>query len=1427
MKNYDKPNSFAILFLACCALLAHASSASVDQQSILVSFKGQVEYRPTPTSEWQRAQTGETLAIGAQLKTQAVSSANILFPDGTQIKLAESSELTIRAAKTNDTKKLSSADLLLSRGKLWGRAKDLSGQLSVSTPTATAAVRGTEWEVDATTPGVGTVTVLSGQVELSNAEGSVLLNKNMLGTAKVNQKPSTSRINNARDRVQWVSHYRPLPALYFDISINTPASDGEADVIDQQICEDAVGVTELNMAANDQLSLETLKSCALHAMTKNKVKIAFDLLQAHKNLAESWLGLQIKADLAALSGDYEKAQNIFDSTRDERNINTAIDAQRAAIDLHFGHLHKVTAYLNSAEFKSSKSPQKYLVAGDYFFLEGEFFNSEAAFHAALDIDMTKIEALIRLAKLNREYGNALKSQALLNVALELEPENYLAKSQNAELQLTNANYGAAISAFQSILLDSPDDLLALNALAEAYLAENRLEEALKSTQKAGLVEPASALPNLTAGLIRHQKGNLKGSYGEFLDASEKDPRNPLPMFLLSAISADEYRIDEAMDFSKAALKRIPYLKSLDKVSSDQNGSSNIGNAYSKFGLEDFAKLYALDSYQSNWAGSQFFLAEREPDSFARSSLSLRGFINEPTTFGASKRRISLVNRSNVSTEVIYDRSGESDIKSDDLRVAVSGLTFAPVPLSFFVQQTKGNTQDNGYGKEFSDTVSSISSAYSPFVTGSVIADAKMGSAWERQISRAEKDITTLGLGIKPTSQLSLFALYVDSEEQSPVSRIGANADKITSADSYLTLDKSDADVSLSEALRLFPLINETTEGRYVNKLFIAGFKFQISDSLSLLGKHSRTSNFSDVAYSDTTICQLSTLTNQSVGLELQDALFPMYQEIGFLNNFYSPQNPNAMPDSFWELYDQALKRDFGGECPQSAFSDKSYQTHLAGYNRKSDSLRDASLFLEMSGPKVDFSIGYEISKARNINSWGSTGTDINHYQASAAAITKEIGSLPGIDFFCGISPIQSPLCQSIVGGQSALFNTLIGTSNFVEETGFYGRDSLQSQYVSAHVKFKAHDKAVLEIAIQGVDTKASFFKRYRDTAVDYLYGGFGIFFPGADVSDVTGDTVSIQAPQASLTDPSGSGWKFRASASLLLKPREGVYINIGHTDFVKPNLNVTLAPVYLGFSPSLPYRVGGDSRVSTQRVGATFITDDDALFRVSLSQSKISPEKISDNSGWGGSFIAPSTKGYTEWLTSDVFDQMRSNKLRGLNTSVGPYQGALCSNCRRNTKLEFAGNLVLSEKLSASLTYIHHWKSKVSPIGASDFLSGSLECLSAVIDDTACSRRQLSLYNGQVFPRHYIKTGITWLPMPNIEASLLVEHVTQTEMLLAADKAATEQPIEIIASRQWTDAHAMLRWQSSDRKFRVEAMMNSIFSAKYPANFVIRSSLNF
>ena len=127
----------SILKVIIIALFAwHSGTALAD--AVLISFSGEAKVKATDSELWREAKVNEVLTEGFTLKTEKYSNANLLFEDGTQIKLAENSSLLIRALRNKSPSKVSSTELLLCRGKLWGRSKQLPGDLTIATTTATA-----------------------------------------------------------------------------------------------------------------------------------------------------------------------------------------------------------------------------------------------------------------------------------------------------------------------------------------------------------------------------------------------------------------------------------------------------------------------------------------------------------------------------------------------------------------------------------------------------------------------------------------------------------------------------------------------------------------------------------------------------------------------------------------------------------------------------------------------------------------------------------------------------------------------------------------------------------------------------------------------------------------------------------------------------------------------------------------------------------------------------------------------------------------------------------------------------------------------------------------------------------------------------------------------------------------------------------------
>ncbi len=194
--------------------------------------------------------------------------------------------------------------------------------------------------------------------------------------------------------------------------------------------------------------------------------------------------------------------------------------------------------------------------------------------------------------------------------------------------------------------------------------------------------------------------------------------------MMGLMQGDALDLGAAVDAARQAQARMRYLKSLNPIANDQKGSANLGSALANFGAEEWASYYAAQSYTPYWAGSHLFLADRYNGKFNKNSELFAGFLADPTVFGASNRSSSLVTTPGTYGRVDLSASGDNR-EHASLTATVNGLTNSPVPVSYFA----------------SDSVD--------------VARPRSDR------SNGRDNNVTLGLGIKPNYNTSLFAFVTD------------------------------------------------------------------------------------------------------------------------------------------------------------------------------------------------------------------------------------------------------------------------------------------------------------------------------------------------------------------------------------------------------------------------------------------------------------------------------------------------------------------------------------------------------------------------------------------------------------------------------------------------------------------------------------------
>ena len=154
---------------------------------------------------------------------------------------------------------------------------------------------------------------------------------------------------------------------------------------------------------------------------------------------------------------------------------------------------------------------------------------------------------------------------------------------------------------------------------------------------------------------------------------------------MAMIHLDRIEPGAAAEEARAALERIPFLRSVNGVADNQRGTANFGAPLAFMGLEEWARSTAQDSYLPTWGGSHLFLSDRYPGDFDRRSELMQGFITDPVVFGASNRFLSLVPEPGNHATASVNYAHSDDLHLVEPVLTLNGYAASPFPTAYFAE----------------------------------------------------------------------------------------------------------------------------------------------------------------------------------------------------------------------------------------------------------------------------------------------------------------------------------------------------------------------------------------------------------------------------------------------------------------------------------------------------------------------------------------------------------------------------------------------------------------------------------------------------------------------------------------------------------------------------------------------------------------------
>jgi tetratricopeptide (TPR) repeat protein len=726
--------NFRIL-LTClvCLILEPAAAQEVRGSASVLSLQGRAEYRANLGAPWQALRVNQQLEAGQWLRTAPHSRVALLLTDRTQVRLNQNSVLEILAigAKPLSPGQTKFRQLL---GRSWVQSKTPPKNLTWVTPTAVAGLRGTDWEVEVAEDGRSVLSVFHGEVSYANDAGEVIVQANEQAVAEQGKAPVKRLVRNLKDRVQWVTAYQVEPLRHIWLNNDSlPDKRARLAALNPAVSEtahergnllaDLNRWTEAEQAFKQSLAaqparLEARIGLAWAALWRNDPAAATAQLDASRGEEESenWqlanaarlilahditaaltalhklidrpasqpAAHLILADLMAYEGRIEAALSTLDTARQAFPESARVDAMAARLHLLNDQVDAARAASDRAIGNDLADYSSWLVRGDIERREGRADAAFAAYGMALSLNPGDDRAWFGRGNVFNEREYVREARADLDAAIARNPSGLGYQGERGTLETFANEFDAADTAYRAALDAQPADFVALTGLGLMELKRGNPQAALDAFLKASVMEPRYARVHVYTAAAYYKLGDVKQARGELARAAELDDKDPLPYFMSALLLSDQFSPAEAVEAAREAMRRLPWLKSLNQLANDPQGSANLGQAFAFMGMEEWARSYAENAYNPLWASSHLFLADRYSGLFSKNSELFQGLISDPTVFGASNRNKDLIPSPGTHLSASLRASHASNLDGISPQIAFSGYQVAPKPLAWYL-----------------------------------------------------------------------------------------------------------------------------------------------------------------------------------------------------------------------------------------------------------------------------------------------------------------------------------------------------------------------------------------------------------------------------------------------------------------------------------------------------------------------------------------------------------------------------------------------------------------------------------------------------------------------------------------------------------------------------------------------------------------------
>jgi Flp pilus assembly protein TadD len=543
------------------------ASAAETIRLELVDLQGSVEVLHKDQREWQPAKINIVLGPGDAIRTRKDSRAAIRTDSEGIIRLDQLS--TLRIPEQVSPRKRFLINLL--KGAAYFFHRERPAQTDFETPLVSGAIRGTEFNLAVAGNGKTVVSLIDGEVALSNPQGELALSTGEEAVVEPASAPRKSSMLDATNIIQWCLYY---PAV-LDVP-EIPFSESE-----RQALQDSIAAYSIGNLPN---------ALALYPAERQAGGDGERIYRAQLHLA---------------AGQVAEAEQAI-SALQEPNAKTLAEALRVLI---------AAVKFQKLEFNPPRQTASGLLAKSYYAQSRSGLEEALTLaRAAVRQDAKFAYGWARVAELEFSFGHTAQAKEAIQTALKLSPQNAQALATKGFILAAEGKFRAAREEFdRAIALDG--------ALANGWLGRGlsqfRMGHAHQGREDllvAAALEPNRAVLRSYLGKAFDSTSQGVLAEKELLLAKRFDPNDPTAWLYSALLNQRRNRINHAIDDLEHSIElnnnRQVYRSALLLDEDRAVRGANLANIYSDAGFTDPAFREAARSANRDYSdfSSHLFLA---------------------------------------------------------------------------------------------------------------------------------------------------------------------------------------------------------------------------------------------------------------------------------------------------------------------------------------------------------------------------------------------------------------------------------------------------------------------------------------------------------------------------------------------------------------------------------------------------------------------------------------------------------------------------------------------------------------------------------------------------------------------------------------------------------------------------------------------------